>query len=322
MHALAVDTADIARELHALLRDLDPARWTRRVAVARAAELETRLTALKYSLDRLFSRWEGAPDRDEGALPGLLAPLRELHQVATHPPAITPDRRGRARWLAFRHHLMEIYRRLALALEGWDIHVPGLRPTNYWRNAVHAGNAAVAIASVELLIPAVALPWVAVAFAGWAWSMEIGRRHSPWVNRQLMRVFGLIAHPHEHHRVNSATWFCTALVVLATLFPMPAGAAALAILGFGDPAAALVGRRFGRTQLINGRSLEGSAAFVATGTLMAGALLQVAHPEIAHPWWAAGLAATLGAVAELVSRRVDDNLSIPVAAAFGAAFFC
>ena len=47
--SLALDTRDVALELHALLRDLDPARWSE----AMRDELEQRLTAVE---DELRSR--------------------------------------------------------------------------------------------------------------------------------------------------------------------------------------------------------------------------------------------------------------------------
>ena len=88
-----------------------------------------------------------------------------------------------------------------------------------------------------------------------------------------------------------------------------------------DPAAALVGRRFGRTRMPNGRSLEGSAAFVVAGAAVAWGTLGIWHPELdsARGLMVAGAAAVLGAVGELASGRVDDNFSIPLAAAAGAA---
>ena len=84
-------------------------------------------------------------------------------------------------------------------------------------------------------------------------------------------------------------------------------------------AAAIIGRRYGRIKLVNGRTLEGTLTFVAVGTL-------VATPWLALVWGMdSGLALKLaffgalaGGIAELFSRRVDDNLSIPVATAVAA----
>ena len=120
---------------------------------------------------------------------------------------------------------------------------------------------------VELALTTYALR-VGVATAGLllAWSMEIARRLDPRVNAALMRLFARVAHPHEAVQVNSATWYTTAIFVLAVAFPVYAGVAGLMVLGFGDPAAAAIGQRFGRRRIAAGRTLEGSVAFVAVGT--------------------------------------------------------
>lgn len=152
-----------------------------------------------------------------------------------------------------------------------------------------------------------------------AWSMEIGRRYSDRINVILMWVFRKVAHRHEQHRINSSTWFTTAMFTLALTTSPMVGSVAVTVLGFGDPAAAWFGRRYGRTRLASGRSIEGSLAFVAVGGLCAVAVMQLFYSEIA---WGDCLAlafagALAGALAELLTQRLDDNLVIPLAAAGG-----
>ena len=98
------------------------------------------------------------------------------------------------------------------------------------------------------------------------------------------------------------------------------GSVAVVVLAVADPMAALVGRRFGCTHLYRGRTLEGSLAFVASGSLCSMAVLLGFYPSLG---WGAALitalaASVAGAVTELVSGRLDDNFSIPLAAAAGA----
>jgi dolichol kinase len=189
------------------------------------------------------------------------------------------------------------------------------RPTNIPRTVFHAGAAGVAIAAVLLLPSRAWLIAIPGAFAVYAWSMEAARRVSPRVNEALMRLYSRIAHPQERHRVNSATWFGTALVILALTATRPAMLAAAAILGVADPIAGIVGRRWGRRRLQNGRSLEGAAAFFVAGTLAASLALGVVTS--ATPVAVIGLAAACAfaaAFTELVSSRLDDNLMIPLVA--------
>ncbi|MGB1275120.1 MAG: diacylglycerol/polyprenol kinase family protein [Nannocystaceae bacterium] len=134
-----------------------------------------------------------------------------------------------------------------------------------------------------------------------------------------MKVFQPVAHPHETWRINSATWYASALVMLALTGEPIVQTTAVVVLGVGDPIAALVGRRFGRHKLINGRSVEGSLAFLVTSACAAAGVLLALHGLSLVAATTIALAAAVPATfAELVSRRVDDNLTIPLSAAAGA----
>jgi dolichol kinase len=172
----------------------------------------------------------------------------------------------------------------------------------------------------EVVLPARYL-WIApFGIAALCWSLEAARHCSRRARAIFLHVVRAIAHPHERHRINSSTWFASGLALLAfTLDPMLC-AVAVAVLGFADPAASLVGRRFGRTRLLQQRSLEGSLAFVAVGAAVSLVVLAIWHHDVA---WTSRLAlalgaAVLGAVAELISGGpIDDNLSVPVGAGLG-----
>lgn len=295
------DDRSLVLQLHGLLAEIDPVRWRDDAATA--------LTARLRELQRRFEERSGFAS----LAASLGTQLQALEQPAANP---------RARWLAFKQRLAPVYEAKAAQLRAEKVHMPSLRPTNWARSAMHLTSAAVAIAVIEgLWAHPRAVIAIAVAWAAAGWAMELGRRSSPRINALLMRLFGPVAHAHETHRINSATWYATALVLLA-LLQMPAvSAIAVGILGVGDPLAGLVGRRFGRTTLVNGRSLEGTATFFLSGALVAFGLLRVFHASLGvGPALAiAALAALLGALAELFSRRLDDNFSVPVSAAAGAA---
>ena len=92
-------------------------------------------------------------------------------------------------------------------------------------------------------------------------------------------------------------------------------AAGMAILLTADAAAALIGRRFGKHKLVNGKSLEGTLAFVLTGTIAAAVCFLAVGTPYLLPF--ALPAVILAATAELFQKqlKVDDNFSIPLAAA-------
>ncbi len=157
------------------------------------------------------------------------------------------------------------------------------------------------------------------AFVAFAWTLELTRARFPRWNAQLMKILGPIAHPHEWRRVNSSTWYGTGLLTVAVLCARPACAVGVAVLALGDPIAGFVGRRWGRVRVRHGRTLEGSLAFVVAGTLAAVGALAVFRPETLSMMLAQALVGALaGAVAEVVSTRMDDNFTIPVAAALAA----
>lgn len=313
--ALATDSKAVAEDVYAVLRELDPAR--RRDDAE--ATVRARISDIRSRLEALVERVESDPAHAAyGPVSTEMAEL-VLRIDGTLPAQGLAGRRRKVAWNDFRLELQPSYERLVASLGPLDIHVPSLRPTNYARNLYHVLSGLFGVWLVEWVLPASWLLPVAGGFAALAWTCEVSRRRFGWINDVLMAAFRPFAHPHEAWRINSATWFSTSLVLLAaTARPMIASTA-LIILALADPAAALVGRRFGTIKLVNGRSLQGSLTFFVVGAVASLALLSWRHPEVG-PGPALGMAlvgSALAAVAELYARRVDDNLAIPVSVAVG-----
>jgi dolichol kinase len=195
-----------------------------------------------------------------------------------------------------------------------DLMTPPVRAANYTRSLFHVGSALFALALLRFL-PSRA--WLIAASAGFAvcgWTMELARRRSVRVNERLMALFAPVAHPHERHGINSSTWYVTALLLLSLFAPLRAAEVGVVVLGLADPAAGLIGRRFGRTRIRANRSLEGTLGFVAVGVMAAAGWLHVAY-AVPLPALAvlAVVGGVVGALVELVSTRLDDNFTIPVA---------
>jgi dolichol kinase len=299
---LVVDdfVADAAwvREIRSILTDADASAWR----VDRADDLRLRVTAVVTAMRARLKDRPSAPERDE----------RTRALVTTMESAL-PTEPTRARWAAFVGVVHPEYEALVISLPG-EVAPRTVRPTNYSRSFFHFISAAVGVVAVGLIPSRSVILGIAIAFAVYAWSMEIGRRRSRRMNEWLMRLYSKVSHPHERYRINSATWFATALVILALIASRPATMASLAILGVADPVAALVGRRWGRHRLRSGRSLEGMLGFIASGALVS-ALALVLAGELRAPEVVvlALVGATVGAVVELVTTRLDDNLTIPIA---------
>jgi dolichol kinase len=312
--AFAQDSRDLALELHRLLGELDRSRFRWRESVR---ALPPRLSAVQGALRELVRRDDAVV---ESADPETSRTLRErLVELERALSQYAPKTELRADWLAFRARVVPTYEALATSLREAAIHVPSLRPKNYARNAFHVFNAALSLTLLHLL-PSwdtlIVIAWVCAAIG---WSMELSRKVSPRANELLMKLFAPVAHPHEAHRVNSATYYVTSIAILASTRELVPAALALVTLGLGDPVAAIIGRRWGRVRWVNGRSVEGTLAFVLTAALGGVLLLTLAHGMALAPALAlAGAAALLGALAELYSRKIDDNLAVPVMAWTGA----
>ncbi len=305
-------------ELHRFLNDLEPARWKDE----REAQLKQRLADLHTGFEAATTHYAQSADAH---LQGLRERFTEMSTLmAQQMPKLEAPRSledAREAWMAFRSNAEPAYEALVVSLKSEDIVLPSLRPTNYTRNIFHVASALIGVLFAELLPLAtdwgfwlVAVIAIGVALSGW--SMELGRRMSARVNDFLMWAFSLVSHPHEAHHVNSATWYVTSLALLSLTFnPLVCGVA-LTILGFSDPAAAIIGKRFGKHRLANGRSVEGTVTFILVGALTATGTIALFHGDVAL--WRAALiafaAATAGGLTELFSTRLDDNLGIPVSA--------
>jgi phytol kinase len=138
---------------------------------------------------------------------------------------------------------------------------------------------------------------------------------------------GLLQRPAEHGRrlPPGLVLYPTSLLLLVLLFPSRPDIVAVCwgILAVGDGAATLAGGRYGlrRWPWNRGKSLAGSAALFVAGGLAGSFLAWWCRPAVvplpplwfslAAPW-AAALAAAL---AETAPGRVDDNVTVPFAAA-------
>lgn len=293
MAADLTEDRDLALQLHKVLSEIDPARWRDEMA----AVLKPRLTELQQRFEK-----------------------REHHAaLADTLKTEVPKLGTRGQWLAFKKQLQPAYIELAKRLKAESIHVPSLRPTNYARNVFHVLTAVTVVALLEFMNnPALVLMIAAFAAAA-AWSTELARRLSPRVNVLVMKLFNPVAHPHEVQRVNSATWYTTALLLLAATQSTLLCVTGVVVLGIGDPIAALVGRRFGRIKLLHGRSLEGTVAFAISATIATFGAFLIFHSSmgLSMALLLAAAASIAGALAELFSLRVDDNFSIPLSAAAG-----
>ena len=330
--ALALDSQLFAIELCHFIREIDPARWredfeeqTRERAASLQAQLHRLHDSIEQLRDNMAASGEASVEQFEAAAKDMrlrfddqIEELVRLFEVGipTQSPRLSQMQN---RWNEFRLQLVPTYELLAKNLRSHHLVVPNIRPSNYKRNIYHIANGLFALVVVALLPTQATIVAVAIGMATLAWSTEMSRRIWPRVNDFCMSLFRHVSHPHEAHRVNSATWYTTALVLLALTGDRLTISMALLVLALGDPFAAMVGRKYGRIQLVHGRTLEGTLAFVLVAVVATWIFVSLAHPSLsASIVLTLCLAASVpGAIAELLTRRLDDNLTVPLLSAVG-----
>ncbi len=313
--ALGSACLDLGGELFEVVQRMDPARWRDDIRPALTRQLER----LAERTQQIRARHARHADTKEGRdLMQSLEHLRGVIEVAVRDFRETKGHRPD--WAAMRGRLNTAYDRFSQTMRARSLALPRNRPTNYMRNVYHAGSALMLIGLIQYLLT----PWlmivVAAFFAAFGWALELVRWLSPAANRVITVPWKGFIHPDEHWRINSATWLCTGLLIMALCLDPMSCTIAIAVLGFADPAAALVGRRFGRRRLHRNRTLEGTGTFFGVALVASLAVLAIYGPELAL--WRALLismaAALPAAVAELYSNRLDVNLTVPVTAGIGA----
>jgi phytol kinase len=93
------------------------------------------------------------------------------------------------------------------------------------------------------------------------------------------------------------------------------GALGILILGYGDGFAAIIGKKFGKTKLIFGKSLEGSITFYVASLLVVIVVLFIYQPMLSNTLLIVLLLPLFATLIELITPAGLDNLTIPLGVA-------
>ena len=161
-----------------------------------------------------------------------------------------------------------------------------------------------------LLLPIDLSEWLLIAASMAAVLAEVLRGLLQSVNDWMVRRLPFFK-ASERWQITGATYMWLSATFLVFVFDKDIAVLALLFLSVGDPVAALIGVRDHRARLF-GKSLVGSAAF-ASAASVAGVLV-ASHPDVMLVWWILP-GAIVAALAELLPLKVDDNVTVPIAAA-------
>lgn len=176
----------------------------------------------------------------------------------------------------------------------------GLQP---WRRAFHA------LSGLAMALLPWALGWsqartvaVLAVLLVIATGLDLVRLNVPSVNRSFFRLLRPLASAREAAGIASSTWYLVGGILSYLLFTPQAATLSILVLAIADPAAAVVGQRFGGRRIGTG-SASGTLTFFALAT----AILFVGVGRLEVAFVALGVA-----LLETVPGIGDDNLVIPL----------
>ncbi len=309
---------NVVQRLYALVNQLEavPAGGVPIASVRqRCAALLEDVQELKATIDQRRVTLRAALDR-------LSATLQEsTYQLSEHPNV--------QRLRALKTRLSENYEGLLVTIRShpgvrdMTSRLRSLRPRNYARNIFHVASALLGFVLYEWFLSAQTCIYVMCSVLAFYLGLEVVRRRWPRFNELLIdQWLSAIVRPRERHSIPAATLYAAAILILLLTVSKTAMLIGVLVLGLGDPAATLVGRRWGTTKLWRRKSMEGTAAFLVVGTTCVLAYLLLCRDF--------GLGASLllatsttgaGAIAEVLSDDwLDDNFTVPLVAGLMAAF--
>ncbi len=123
----------------------------------------------------------------------------------------------------------------------------------------------------------------------------------------------------EKHTLGGEVFFVIGSIIAISVFSREIAIAAILMTTFGDMAAALFGKAFGRTWIpgLKNRAVEGCAAEFFVNIIIGYIIfIYMAAEGYSHPGIIIIIMALTATIVETLVNRIDDNLLIPVFAGF------
>ena len=172
-------------------------------------------------------------------------------------------------------------------------------PREAWRRTLHLASGSLGVLWY-LRVPAPTVTTILLSLLALAVALEWLRRTSPRARAALERASLGALRPAEQRGVTGATLLAAGYAATWLFFPASAAAPAILVTAVADPAAALVGVRFG---------VRGRKTWAGSAAALAAALLVLLVQGIAAGRSLA--AALVAALAERAGPRGLDNLVMP-----------
>jgi phytol kinase len=129
--------------------------------------------------------------------------------------------------------------------------------------------------------------------------------HKP---RMVGMIEGLFR-KHEKDSISGAVFMVISCIICFSAFDYWVAFIAMFMTVFGDMAAALIGRVWGKMKILNSKTVEGTLAALLINTLVGWLIL----PQFIALVFIMAVTATF---VELITNKLDDNLTVPLFAGF------
>jgi len=184
--------------------------------------------------------------------------------------------------------------------------------TEIRRKSVHLGS--LVIPAFAVFIPKMEMVIVLVGLSAGMLVIDIIRSRNKVFRKFFLGLFGKVLRGKEQEGGMTASTVLMASAALTIfLFRTEVAVSVLAFLAVGDSFAAIIGKKYGVTPLVSGKTLEGSMASLLSCLLIS---LPILHVSSLMGWGLSPKSLAAGALAataaELFEIPLDDNLRIPI----------
>ena len=149
--------------------------------------------------------------------------------------------------------------------------------------------------------------------------IDYNRNKSNYISNIFNKILGHVVRKHEKIKPMSASY----LMLIATLLILfiPENMKSIAILSISycsisDSVAAIYGMKYGKLEIINNKTLEGTFAFVISGLILTFIFIKTSVLVIDENLFFIILAPFILSIIELISPMEYDNVSVPVLGSF------
>jgi diacylglycerol kinase (CTP) len=154
--------------------------------------------------------------------------------------------------------------------------------------------------------------WGLCILALLAFAMETVRLRNANLNKTILKMFSPFLRQDEQNHYSGLPFYALGCGLSLLFFREDIALLSILFLVFADPISSIMGILYGKTKIIHGKSLEGTLAGFVTCYIISLVYSLGTKDGGFHFILFAALSAAFCALVELISLKIDDNLTIPL----------